>query len=193
MVLADHEIKRLCRQFGMISPFTSRMVKKKKNGQPCLGYGLDSAGYDLRLADSVRVFTDHFQPGMMFIDPKTFDEGHLETKVADENGRILLPPKTTALGKAMEHIKLPNNVVALAGVKSTYARAGITLNFTKFVPGWEGDLVIEISNMTTKPVAIYPGEGIMSVVFCWVNPPDALYAARGGSYHKQTGVTLPKA
>lgn len=193
MVLADHEIERLCLKFGMITPFTPRMVKKKENGESCLGYGLDSAGYDLRLADSVRMFTDHFASSSMFIDPKNFDEKHLDTKYADACGRILLPPKTTALGKAMEHIKLPDNVIALAGVKSTYARAGITLNFTKFVPGWEGDLVIEISNMTPKPVAIYPGEGIMSVVFCWVNPPDALYAARGGGYHLQEGVTLPKA
>ncbi len=190
-VLSDYEIQRYCEKEKMISPFFPNMIKQK-DGAPCLGFGLDSAGYDLRLADGVRVFS-YGGGGHLVIDPKNFDERLLTTLHADKNGKIILPPMTTGLGKAMEHIKMPNNIVAIAGTKSTYARCGILLNFTKFVPGWEGDLVIEISNVSPFPATLYVEEGIMSVVFLRVNNPDALYSARDGGYQGQQGVTLPKA
>jgi dCTP deaminase len=192
MILADHEISRLAEKLGMLSPFTPRMTKQI-DGRPCLGFGLDSAGYDLRLADKVRVFSYAGASTSNVIDPKAFDESLLVDLLADKEGKIILPPMTTALGKAVEHIRMPNNVAAVAFSKSTYARCGITLNTTKFVPGWEGDLVLEISNITPFPAILYVGEGIMSVVFFWVNPPDALYAQSGGSYQNQKGVTPPRA
>lgn len=190
MILADHEIARLAEKFNMISPFTGTMTKKIE-GRPCLGFGLDSAGYDLRLADEVKVFS-HEANKAGIIDPKNFDTQLLTSLFCDEKGRINLPPRTTGIGSAMEHIKMPNNVAAVAFAKSTYARCGITLNTTKFVPGWEGDLVLEISNITPYPATIYVGEGIISVMFFWVNPPDALYVETGGGYNKQKGITLPR-
>ena len=190
MVLADHEIRRLCEKFDMIGPFTDRMTKVNEKGDSCLGYGLDAAGYDLRLADMVRVFS-YGGRGSHVIDPKNFDENLLHD-LKSEEGKIFLPPMTTALGRSMERIKMPNNVVAVAFAKSTYARCGVSLNTTKLVPGWAGELVLEISNITPFPATLYVGEGIISVVFSWVNPPDALYAEAGGSYHNQEGVQLPK-
>jgi dCTP deaminase len=189
MVLADHEIRRLAEKFAMLSPFTDRMTKLV-DGKKCLGFGLDSAGYDLRLADKVRVFS-YGKGGRGIIDPKNFDEMLLVDLYADEGGKIILPPMTTALGKSVEYIKMPNNVTGVAFAKSTYARCGITLNTTKLVPGWEGELVLEISNITPFPAIVYVGEGIISVMFSWVSPPDALYG--GGGYQGQKGVTLPKA
>ncbi len=189
MILADHEIERLAVKFGMISPFNPEMTKIV-DGRSCLGFGLDSAGYDLRLAKEVKAFSYGGCAGSNIIDPKNFDEKLLVNLTPDDEGRIILPPMTTALGKAVEHMKMPDNVVAVAFAKSTYARCGISLNTTKFVPGWEGDLVLEISNNTPFPAALYPNEGIMSVIFFWVNPPDRLYV---GKYQGQQGITLPKA
>lgn len=191
MFLADHEIKRLAEQFGMIHPFVPKMTKNLK-GEPCLGFGLDSAGYDLRLSTGVKAFSYAGNSDINIIDPKKFDPKMLVDLHPDEKGRVILPPMTTGLGKAVEHIKMPNNVAGVAFAKSTYARCGVSLNTTKLVPGWEGELVLEISNVTPFPAILYVGEGIISVVFSWVNPPDALYPQSGGGYHQQQGVTLPK-
>ena len=190
MILADHEIRRLCRDFGMISPYLNRTVRKTKDDKPCLSYGLDPAGYDLRLKDGVLIFSADSEE---IIDPKNFKEtGMIEKKLDKKTGSIILGRHTTALGHSVERIKMPPNVWALVVAKSTYARCGVTLNATKINPGWEGELVLEISNMTPRPVKIYTGEGIASIVFFRVDPPDALYSQLGGKYQGQSGVTLPK-
>lgn len=189
MALADHEIIRLCQKFGMISPFEPVMVRKLEGKERILAFGTDSAGYDLRLGESVQFFSADRE---YVIDPKNFDPDWLVTAPV-KDGFVVLPAGTTALAKAVEHIKMPPNVYGLVIAKSTYARCGITLNATKMVPGWEGDLVLEISNMTPRPAKLYVGEGIASVIFDWVHNPDSLYGDSGGNYQGQTGVTLPKA
>lgn len=189
MILADHEIRRLCEKFGMVTPFESDTVREK-DGLRCLGYGLDAAGYDLRLGSEVKFFSKDSE---QIIDPKNFLEDGLYLRKVEADGSMILPSGTTALAPAVEKFKMPANVWALVIAKSTYARCGVTLNATKINPGWEGELVLEISNMTPRPVKIYPGEGIASIVFFWVNPPDLLYGDRGGNYQGQKGVTLAKA
>lgn len=189
MVLADHEIERLCRRFGMITPFEAVTVREI-DGKRCLGYGLDAAGYDIRLGSEVQMFSKDSE---VVIDPKNFSGDCLYKRTADEGGAIILPSGTTALAPAVERFKMPGNVWGVVIAKSTYARCGITLNATKINPGWEGELVLEISNMTPRSVKIYPNEGIASIAFFWVNPPDSLYGDRGGNYQGQKGVTLPKA
>ncbi len=188
MLIPDYEIKRLCNQFGMITPFVGKTVRAIK-GKKCLSFGLDSAGYDLRLKDGVKIFSADSEE---IIDPKNFSESGMIEKVSDKTGAIVLGRSTTAIAQSVERIKMPDNVWALVIAKSTYARCGVTLNATKICPGWEGDLVLEISNMTPRAVKIYAGEGIASIVFFRVDPPDALYSQLGGKYQGQSGVTLPK-
>ncbi len=188
MALADHEIIRLCKRFGMITPFEETMIRGASSEEKRLAYGTDSAGYDLRLGERVQFFSADKD---YVIDPKNFDPSWLvDAPVKD--GAVILPAGTTGLAKAVEHIKMPPNVYGLVIAKSTYARCGMTLNATKMVPGWEGDLVLEISNMTPRPAKLYVGEGIASVIFDWVHNPDSLYGDSGGNYQGQSGVTLAK-
>lgn len=188
MFLNDNEIRHLAMHDGMLSPFESSMVKVI-DGVGVLGFGLDTAGYDLRLADGLRVFSDTLNAGEV-IDPKNFDERHLADLSANKDGKFLLPPHTTGLAMAVERFRMPRNVGALVIAKSTYARCGLSLNATKIVPGWEGELVLEITNQTPKPVVLYVDEGIASVLFYRTNDPGATYS---GGYQGQSGVTLPKA
>lgn len=185
-LLPDYEIRRLCANgLQMIKPFSGKTVRER-GGKKILSYGLDAAGYDLRLKDGVKFFSADSEE---VVDPKDFKERTMIIRRSGKDGSIVIPRGTTALGRSVEHIKMPNNVWALVIAKSTYARCGVTLNATKIVPGWEGDLVLEISNMTPNPVKIYPDEGIASIVFFSVPPPDVLYS---GLYQKQKGITLPK-
>ncbi len=188
--LVDRQIKSLCTgPKPMIDPFVSETVRMN-NGQRCISYGLDSAGYDLRLKDGVKIFSpDSCLP----IDPLNFDDSVLVEKFAGKEGFILLPPNTTCLGVAIEHLRLPPTILALIIAKSGYARCGISLNATHGNPGWEGDLVLEITNQTPLPVKIYPNQGIAHTIFFEGGLPEIPYSGRGGNYQGQEGITFPKA
>ncbi len=205
MVLSMYDIVSRC-QGGtpMIYPFHEKQMRQVKGRELpalALAFGTDTSGYDLRLEDNVSVIAypnnwGHNE-GPIAIDPKKFDERFLKRLSADENGRVLMSPHTTALASSVEYVTVPLDVHVLVGVKSTYARCGISLNFTILKPGWEGNVVIEITNTTPVSVILYAGEGIMTLTFLEVNKPPKGKRALGygdgaGKYQGQKGVTLSK-
>jgi dCTP deaminase len=177
----DGWIRRKARE-GMIEPFEERQVR-----QGTISYGLSSYGYDLRIADEYKIFTN---VNNSLVDPKAFDE----RSFVDFTGPVcIVPPNSFALGRSVEYFRVPRNVLTICVGKSTYARCGIITNVTPLEPEWEGHVTLEISNTTPLPAKIYSFEGIAQVIFfesedvCEVS-----YADRGGKYQSQRGVTLPR-
>ena len=104
-----------------------------------MSFGLSSYGYDIRVADEFKVFTN---VNNALIDPKNFDP----RSFVDINGRTcIVPPNSFALARTVEHFRIPRDVLTVCLGKSTYARCGIIVNVTPFEPEWEGTATLEIS------------------------------------------------
>ncbi len=181
-LLPDHWIERLVKSHRMIEPFARRQVRKG-----CISYGVSSYGYDLRVADEFKVFTNVHG---VLVDPKKFNpRSFVEIKA----GECIVPPNSFALARSVEYFRIPRNILTLCVGKSTYARCGIIVNVTPFEPEWEGQVTLEISNTTPLPAKIYANEGIAQVLFfegkeeCRVS-----YKDRKGKYQGQRGITVPK-
>ncbi len=166
----------------MISPFCEENV-----GRGVVSYGLSSYGYDIRVGDEFKIFTNVFNT---VIDPKNFDP----KSVVEFKGEVCyVPANSFALARTVEYFKMPRDVLAICLGKSTYARCGIIVNVTPFEPGFEGHITIEISNTTPLPAAIYANEGIAQVLFLQGDEPcEVSYADKNGKYQRQTGITLPR-
>lgn len=171
----------------MIEPFTDGQVRSVEPGGPIVSYGLSSYGYDLRVSDEFRVFTNVFNT---VVDPKQFDE---RSMVDIQTDICIVPPNSFALARSVEYFKIPRNVLTICVGKSTYARCGIIVNVTPFEPEWEGHVTLEISNTTPLPARIYANEGLAQVVFFQGDEDcEVSYADRKGKYMGQTGITVPR-
>jgi dCTP deaminase len=177
----DGWIRRKARE-GMIEPFEERQVR-----QGTISYGLSSYGYDIRIADEYKIFTN---VNNSLVDPKAFDE----RSFVDFTGPVcIVPPNSFALGRSVEYFRVPRNVLTICVGKSTYARCGIITNVTPLEPEWQGHVTLEISNTTPLPAKIYSFEGIAQVIFFETEDVcEVSYADRGGKYQSQRGVTLPR-
>ena len=165
----------------MIKPFEDRQVRKGG-----ISFGLSSYGYDIRIADEFKIFTNI---NNSIVDPKSFDP----RSFVDYQGEVaLIPPNSFALGRSVEYFKIPRNVLTICVGKSTYARCGIITNVTPFEPEWEGYVTLEISNTTPLPAKIYANEGIAQVLFFESDEAcETSYADRQGKYQGQQGIVLP--
>lgn len=169
-------------QHAMIEPFVEGQVR-----EGVVSYGLSSYGYDIRVADEYKVFTN---VNSAIIDPKEFDAGSF----VDYSGEIcIIPPNSFALARTVEYFRIPRNVLAVCVGKSTYARCGLIVNVTPLEPEWEGYLTLEISNTTPLPARVYSNEGIAQLLFFESDDPcETSYADRKGKYQNQRGVTPPR-
>jgi len=171
---------------GMISPFSAQQVRVSESGEKIVSYGLSSYGYDLRVSEEFKVFTNVYNS---IVDPKNFTEDAFVDIRAKE---CIIPPNSFALARSVEYFRIPRNILTLCVGKSTYARCGIIVNVTPFEPEWEGHVTIEISNTTPLPAKIYANEGIAQVLFFEaVNECSISYAERKGKYQRQQGITVP--
>jgi len=174
-------------QHGMISPFTDGQVRTAEDGHRLISYGLSSYGYDLRVSDEFKVFTNVFNT---VVDPKAFDPRSFVDLKTDV---CIVPPNSFALARSVEYFRIPRDVLTICVGKSTYARCGIIVNVTPFEPEWEGHVTLEISNTTPLPARIYANEGLAQVVFFKADQVcETSYADRGGKYMKQEGITIPR-
>ncbi|HLA50649.1 MAG TPA: dCTP deaminase [Thermodesulfobacteriota bacterium] len=166
----------------MIEPFEEKQVR-----EGCISYGVSSYGYDIRISDEFKIFTN---VNNAIVDPKAFDS----KSFVDFKGDVcVIPPNSFALGRSVEYFRIPRNVMTICVGKSTYARCGIITNVTPFEPEWEGFVTLEISNTTPLPAKIYANEGIAQVLFFESDEePDVSYKDKKGKYQSQIGITLPK-
>ena len=180
-ILPDHWITSQAMK-GMIDPFVSG---HKKNG--VISYGVSSYGYDARVADEFRIFTNIDNA---IVDPKNFTT---HTFVERKTDVCIIPPNSFALARTVEHFRIPRDVLVICLGKSTYARCGIIVNVTPLEPEWEGYVTLEFSNTTPLPAKIYANEGACQFLFLRAETVcDISYKDRNGKYMGQTGVTLPK-
>jgi dCTP deaminase len=181
-IKSDKWIKRMALEHGMIEPFEDRQVR-----QGVISYGLSSYGYDIRVADEFKVFTNI---NNTVVDPKNFDDRSFVDMKTDV---CIIPPNSFALAKTVEYFRIPRDVLTVCVGKSTYARCGLIVNVTPFEPEWEGFVTLEISNTTPLPAKVYANEGISQVLFFQSDEMcEVSYADKKGKYQKQQGLTLPR-
>lgn len=179
-LLPDSEIRRFASEKGMIEPFSERV-----EGSGIISYGLSSYGYDFRIADEFKIFTNTYPT---IVDPKDLSKDAF----LDFKGNVcVIPPNSFMLGRTVEYFRMPENVLGVCVGKSTMARAGLVMHCTPAEPMWFGYLTIEISNTTPLPAKIYANEGIGQMLFFASEPCEITYADRRGKYQGQHGITLP--
>jgi dCTP deaminase len=178
----DRWIREQALKHRMIEPFSEVQVR-----DGVISYGLSSFGYDLRVSDEFKIFTN---VNSAIIDPKAFDE---RSFVSLQAPSVIVPPNSFALARSVEYFRIPRDVLAICVGKSTYARCGIIVNVTPFEPEWEGFATLEISNTTPLPAKVYAHEGLCQILFFRSDEACAVsYADRQGKYQKQLGIVLPK-
>jgi len=181
-ILSDRWIRKMATEHDMINPFSEKQVR-----EGVISYGLSSYGYDLRVADEFKIFTN---VNSTIVDPKNFDE---RSFVSLESDVCIVPPNSFALARSVEYFKIPRDVLTICVGKSTYARCGIIVNVTPFEPEWEGFVTLEISNTTPLPARIYANEGLCQILFFQGNEPcETSYKDKKGKYQNQSGIVLPK-
>jgi dCTP deaminase len=178
----DHWITRMATEHRMIEPYAAGQVR-----DGVISYGVSSYGYDIRVADEFKIFTNVFSA---VVDPKHFDS----RSMIDFKGDIcIIPPNSFALARTVEYFRIPRGVLTICLGKSTYARCGIIVNVTPFEPEWEGFVTLEISNTTPLPARIYANEGIAQVLFFEADEECKVsYADKKGKYQNQQSIALPK-
>lgn len=181
-IKSDRWIRQMALEQGMIAPFAAEQVR-----DGVISYGVSSYGYDIRVADEFKIFTNVYSA---IVDPKHFDP----QSMVDFKGEVcIIPPNSFALARTVEYFRIPRSILTICVGKSTYARCGIIVNVTPFEPEWEGYVTLEISNTTPLPAKIYANEGIAQVLFfdgdevCQTS-----YADRKGKYQKQQSILLPR-
>ncbi len=181
-IKSDRWIRKMAREHRMIEPFVEDQVR-----DGVISYGVSSYGYDIRVADEFKIFTNVYSA---IVDPKNFDPHSM----VDFRGEVcVIPPNSFALARTVEYFRIPRSILTICVGKSTYARCGIIVNVTPFEPEWEGFVTLEISNTTPLPAKIYANEGIAQVLFfdgdeiC-----ETSYADRKGKYQKQQSILLPR-
>jgi dCTP deaminase len=178
----DRWIRQMALEHGMIEPFAENQVR-----DGVISYGVSSYGYDMRVADEFKIFTNVYSA---VVDPKSFSP----QSFVDFKGAVcIIPPNSFVLARSMEYFRIPRNVLTICVGKSTYARCGLIVNITPFEPAWEGYVTLEISNTTPLPAKIYANEGIAQVLFFEADEEcEISYADKKGKYQGQTGVTPPR-
>jgi dCTP deaminase len=218
VILNDNQIRARCEwtdQPPMISPymyaqcravtFLDNPLRLSSQTIPVISFGQSSFGYDIRLAaDGLSRFinpkTDlpwqDSAENDFVIDPKAFNECEMllsQSVQRDETGLFYtLPPRAYALGVSVETFNIPHNILGICYCKSTYARCGLMVNTTPLEPGWRGQLVIEMANLTDLPMKVYANEGIAQVVFFEGDVPATTYADRSGKYQDQKGIVTAR-
>ena len=202
-LLADHQIRELVHDTGMISPFYEQLIREVV-GRRVVSFGLSSYGYDVQLSpEGLRVFSS--RKGLAPIDvkragqldsvdymPCLYLQGVPDDEYTGEEFYVL-PPRAYALGVTAETFNMPRDVTGICVGKSTYARAGLIVNTTPLEAGWTGRLVVELSNATDLPLRVYANEGIAQVQFhLALEECVTSYADRDGKYQGQDGIVLAK-
>jgi len=181
-IMPDSWIREMATTKNMIEPFVE---SQKREG--VISYGLSSYGYDARVADEFKIFTN---VDSAVVDPKSFSPQGFVNRQGPE---CIIPPNSFALATTVEYFRIPRDVLVICLGKSTYARCGIIVNVTPLEPEWEGHVTLEFSNTTPLPARVYANEGACQFLFLkGEGPCETSYKDRAGKYMGQRGVTLPK-
>jgi dCTP deaminase len=199
-ILSDRQIRALCsspkviQDFAnvagfdhMISPFVDHQVRVDNTGKKLISYGLSSFGYDVRLAEDFKIFTNTFSN---LIDPLNVSN---KCYVDHHGDYCIIPPNSYILGHTIETFHIPKDVMVICLGKSTYARCGGIVNVTPIEAGFFGTVVIEISNATNIPLKVYANQGIAQFLFFQGNEAcEVSYADGNRKYQGQQGIVTAR-
>ena len=155
---------------------------------------IQPASVDLHLDRKILVFGNHQQP---YIDVKESLETLSDLVEIPEDKPFILHPGDFVLGSTVEHIELPEDLVARLEGKSSLGRIGLVIHSTAgFVdPGWKGNLTLELSNLARLPITLYYGMKIGQISFLnLTTPAERLYGSEslGSKYQGQTEPTASR-
>jgi dCTP deaminase len=193
MIFSDQTI--IDKMGERIAPFEKRQVRRRDEGEDkvrIVSYGLSSSGYDVRLARELKVqrIGGKRNPKERFVDPKRGERAWEDIDTTGEEF-VLIRPGECILGVTVEHVDMPDDVMALCIGKSTYARCGLLVNATPIEAGWRGHITLELSNTGRLPIRVYLEEGIAQLVFMQIDQrPNVTYNDRSGKYQDQENVPV---
>ena len=177
MVLSDRTIRKEIEDGRIaIDPFDPTMV------QP--------SSVDVRVDRRFRVFHNARYP---YIDVRQPMEDLTELVEVRADERFILHPGEFVLGQTLEHVTLPDDLVARLEGKSSLGRLGLLIHSTAgFVDaGFSGNLTLELSNVANLPITIYHGMPIGQLSFMRMDGPvEHPYGSRDTS-NKYQGQTEP--
>ncbi|MDP9021245.1 MAG: dCTP deaminase [Actinomycetota bacterium] len=155
---------------------------------------IQPSSVDVRLDDTFRVFHNHRYP---FIDVRADQPDLTEVVKVPGDEPFVLHPGEFVLGATLEQVRLPDDLVARLEGKSSLGRLGLLIHSTAgFVDaGFEGYLTLELSNVATLPIAIYPGMKVGQLAFFQLDrPAEHPYGSRevGSKYQGQRGPTASR-
>jgi dCTP deaminase len=156
-VLSDGTILELIGQGRIkVEPWDPKMV------QP--------ASIDLRLGDSFRVFHNHRVSAIDLRDPPA----NLTEEIVIPAGEpFVIHPGEFCLGRTLEWVHIPDDIVARIEGKSSLGRLGLIVHATAGFcdPGFEGTLTLELNNLTRVPIRLYPDLPIAQLSFMTLDKP----------------------
>src|SRR5438874_9112426 len=128
------------------------------------------ASVDLRLGDSFRVFHNHRASA---IDLRSPPSGLTEEVMIGADESFVIHPGEFCLGRTLEWVELPDDIVARIEGKSSIGRLGLIVHATAGFcdPGWKGTLTLELNNLTRIPIKLYPGLPIAQLSFMALDRP----------------------
>jgi dCTP deaminase len=143
------------------------------------------ASVDLRLGDSFRVFHNHRAYAIDLLDPPD----NLTSEVVVPDGEsFVIHPGEFCLGRTLEWVELPDDIVARIEGKSSLGRLGLIVHATAGFcdPGWQGTLTLELNNLTRVPIILHPGLPIAQLSFMMLDrPAQRPYGSPGLGSHYQ--------
>ncbi len=143
------------------------------------------ASVDLRLGDSFRVFHNHRASAIDLREPPA---GLTEEVVIGAEESFVIHPGEFCLGRTLEWVELPDDVVARIEGKSSIGRLGLIVHATAGFcdPGWKGTLTLELNNLTRIPIKLYAGLPIAQLSFMGLDRPALRpYGSPGLGSHYQ--------
>ena len=179
MVLSDRSIREALE--------TGRLVV-----DPLGDNALQPASLDIRLDRHFRVFRNHRQP---YIDIREEMPELTEPEEIADDEPFILHPGEFVLGSTVERVKLANDLVARVEGKSSLGRLGLLVHATAgFVdPGFEGHLTMELSNVATLPIRLWPGMKIGQLCFFRLSSPAERPYGAGATFSRYLGQRGPTA
>lgn len=138
--------------------------------EPWSAEHVQPASVDLRLGDSFRVFTNH---RVSAIDLQDVPDNLTEEVIVPEDGEFVIHPGEFCLGRTLEWVELPDDIVARIEGKSSLGRLGLIVHATAGFcdPGWKGTLTLELNNLTRVPIILHPGLEIAQLSFMTLDRP----------------------
>ena len=181
MVLSDRSIREAIEK---------RRIVIRPLGEGCI----QPASVDVHLDRKLLVFRNNYVP---YVDIRTSTERLTEEIVIVDDAPFMLHPGEFILGSTLEHVEVPQDLVARLEGKSSLGRIGLLIHSTAgYVdPGWKGHLTLELSNVSNLPITLYHRMKIGQISFLRLtSPAEHVYGDRelGSKYQGQEGPTASR-